>query len=205
MAVQEPQHPVRRPWEPPQPQIRLTHADRDAVAEVLRDAYGKGQLNEDEFEERLDQAMRAKYGAELEPLTQDLGMTPRGGPAAPAAARSGEGGPPPSTAAERVVAGVGHAGNYFFPIVAPLVLFLGANNISPYVRRQALESLNFQLACLIGSVLSLLTIWLVIPAFFLLAILLGWAVLPAIGTIAALLGKDWRYPLPDRFRLVKDE
>lgn len=204
MAVQEPQHPVRRPWERPQPQIRLTHTDRDAVAEVLRDAYGKGQLDEDEFEERLDQAMRAKYGAELEPLTQDLGLDPRGG-AAPTAARAGHAGAPSSTSAERVVAGVGHAGNYFFPIVAPLLLFLGANNISPYVRRQALESLNFQLACLIGAVLSVLTIWLVIPAFFLLAIFVGWAVLPAIGTVAALLGKDWRYPIPDRFRLVKDD
>ncbi|WP_306369735.1 DUF1707 and DUF4870 domain-containing protein [Nocardiopsis sp. CC223A] len=198
---------MRRPWERPQPQIRLTHADRDAVTEILREAYGKGQLDEDEFEERLDQAMRAKFGADLEPLTLDLGLTPQGRPATsakPAATGTG-GGAPESTAVERVVAGVAHAGNYFFPVIAPLVLFLGAANISPYVRRQALESLNFQLACIIGSILSLVAIWLVIPAFFLIAIVVGWAVLPAIGTVAALVGKDWRYPMPGRFRLVKDD
>ncbi|QKW31611.1 DUF1707 and DUF4870 domain-containing protein [Nocardiopsis sp. MT53] len=204
--MQEPQHPVRRPWERPQPQIRLTHADRDAVTEVLREAYGKGQLDEDEFEERLDRAMRAKFGADLEPLTQDLGLTPQGRPAAPAGARAAGGGEAPeSTSVERVVAGLAHAGNYFFPLIAPLVLFLGAANVSPYVRRQALESLNFQLACIIGAVLSLVTFWLVVPMFFLVAIMVGWAVIPAIGTIAALMGKDWRYPLPRRLRLVKDE
>lgn len=208
MVVQEPQHPVRRPWERPQPQIRLTHADRDAVTEILREAYGKGQLDEDEFEERLDQAMRAKYGADLEPLTLDLGLTPQGRPATPAARAATvlqPGEAPESTAVERVVAGAAHAGNYFFPVVAPLVLFLASANISPYVRRQALESLNFQLACIIGGILSLVTIWLVIPAFFLIALLVGWAVLPAIGTVVALTGKDWRYPMPGRFRLVKDD
>lgn len=177
------------------------------MTEILREAYGKGQLDEDEFEERLDQAMRAKFGADLEPLTLDLGLTPQGRPAAPATAAAGVGGgeAPESTAVERVVAGAAHAGNYFFPVIAPLVLFLASANISPYVRRQALESLNFQLACIIGSILSLVTIWLVIPAFFLIAILVGWAVLPAIGTVAALMGKNWRYPMPGRFRLVKDD
>ncbi|MDE3724445.1 DUF1707 and DUF4870 domain-containing protein [Nocardiopsis sp. N85] len=205
MAVQDPQYPVRRAWERPRPQIRLTHTDRDAVAEVLREAYSQGQLDEDEFEERLDQAMRAKYGADLEPLTQDLGFSSNGRTAGPVSGAAKAGDPIESTAVERVVAGVGHAGNYFFPIVTPLLLFLIGDQVSPYIRRQAMESLNFQLACLIGSVVSLLLIWLVVPAFMLLFIVLGWAILPAIGTIASLMGKDWRYPMPDRFRILKDD
>ncbi|MDT0331017.1 DUF1707 and DUF4870 domain-containing protein [Nocardiopsis lambiniae] len=183
----------------------MTHTDRDAVAEVLREAYSQGQLDEDEFEERLDQAMRAKYGADLEPLTQDLGFSSNGRTSGPVSGAAKADGPIESTAVERVVAGVGHAGNYFFPIVTPLLLFLIGDQVSPYIRRQAMESLNFQLACLIGSVVSLLLIWLVVPAFMLLFIVLGWAILPAIGTIASLMGKDWRYPMPDRFRILKDD
>ena len=175
------------------------------MAEILREAYSKGQLDEDEFEDRLDQAMRAKFGADLEPLTSDLGTAPQERSAAPGTAAAAAPETPESTAVERVVAGAAHAGNYFFPIVAPLVLFLASAHISPYVRRQALESLNFQLACIIGAVLSLVTIWLVIPMFFLMAVAVGWLVLPAIGTVVALTGKDWRYPRPGRFRLVKDD
>ena len=52
MAVQDPQYPARRFWEKDtgQQHIRLTHTDRDAVAEVLREAYSKGQLDDEEFE-----------------------------------------------------------------------------------------------------------------------------------------------------------
>ncbi|WP_233570908.1 DUF1707 and DUF4870 domain-containing protein [Nocardiopsis sp. Huas11] len=191
-----------------QPHLRLTHADRDAVAEVLREAYSQGQLDEDEFEERLDTAMRAKLGAELEPLTADLGVAPMGasgGPEAAAAAKDKPGPKEPleSTSTERVLAGVGHAGNYFFPVLVPLLIFLVSDRTSPYLRRQALESLNFQLFCIIGGIVSVLLAWLVLPIAVLLYVLVGWMVLPAAATIASLLGHNWRYPM--LFRVVKDD
>jgi uncharacterized Tic20 family protein len=175
---------------------------------VLREAYSQGQLDEDEFEERLDTAMRAKIGAELEPLTSDLGVTPQGvpggvAPASAAKARPGPKEPIESTSTERVLAGLGHAGNYFFPVVAPLLLFLVSDHTSPYLRRQALESLNFQLFCIIGGILGALFFWLVLPLALLVYVLVGWMVLPGIATIASLLGHNWRYPM--LFRVIKDK
>lgn len=208
--MKDAQYPVKRPGDRSniQPHLRLTHADRDAVAEVLREAYSHGQLDEDEFEERLDTAMRAKVGAELEPLTADLGVTPLGTPAAPAAAAAAKDRPGPkepieSTSVERVLAGVGHAGNYFFPVIAPLLLFLVGDRTSPYLRRQALESLNFQLFCIIGGIASVLLAWLVLPIAMLVYIVVGWMVLPGIATVASLLGRNWRYPM--LFRVIKED
>ncbi len=51
---------------------RASDADRDAVAERLRDAAGDGRLTIPELEERLEQTYAAKTYAELEPLTHDL-------------------------------------------------------------------------------------------------------------------------------------
>src|SRR5699024_5423621 len=76
VAVQYPQYPAVRFWDkdPGQQRIRLTHSDRDAVAGVLREAYSKGQLDDEEFEDRLDLAMRAKIEADIVPLTVNLGI-----------------------------------------------------------------------------------------------------------------------------------
>ncbi|PDP88407.1 hypothetical protein CQJ94_06330 [Glycomyces fuscus] len=210
--MQDPQYPARRPWEPQaRPQIRLTDTERDAAIKVLQEAFSRGQLDEEELDERTDRAIRAKFGSDLAPLTEDLGVTPAGTPRATATGPfAGRGGshkadlrePLPSTPVERAAAAVGHAGNYFFPVIAPLVLLLVSDRISPYVRRQAMESLNFQIFCIIAGLGSLLLFWLVAPLLVTLAVALGWAVLPAIASIASLMGRNWRYPMP--FRVLKD-
>ncbi|MFJ9557997.1 DUF1707 and DUF4870 domain-containing protein [Nocardiopsis sp. NPDC101807] len=213
--MQDPQYPARRPWEPQaQPQIRLTDAQRDSVIRVLQEAFSQGQLDEEELDERTGKAMKAKFGADLAPLTEDLGVTPQGSPAGagafPFGSPGGGGGqrpgpkePLPSTPAERWVAAAAHGGNYVFPVVAPLVLFLASDKISPYVRRHAMESLNFQLFCVVGGIASLLLSWLVLPIVLVVAIALGWAVLPAIASMVSLTGQNWRYPTPYRF--LKDD
>ncbi|MEV4257878.1 DUF1707 domain-containing protein [Spirillospora sp. NPDC049652] len=53
-------------------EMRASDADRDRVAQILRDAAGEGRLTLDEVDERLDAVYRAKTYAELEPLTRDL-------------------------------------------------------------------------------------------------------------------------------------
>ncbi|GHC92537.1 hypothetical protein GCM10007079_40860 [Nocardiopsis terrae] len=63
--------------------IRASDADRDQVAERLRDALAEGRLSPVEHEERLDTLYRAKTIGELGPIISDLpGNTPahRGGP-----------------------------------------------------------------------------------------------------------------------------
>jgi uncharacterized Tic20 family protein len=220
MAVQDPQKPQRRnPWDQspavPQPQIRLTHADRDSVAEVLREAYSHGQLDEDEFGDRLDQAMRAKVSADLEPLTADLGLrfSPGGAGSTPGVTRQGpEGsedcakgrgrGPTTENPLEKVVAGAGHLSAFFMPFIAPLVLLLVSNDLSPYLRRQAMEALNFQLFYLIAAIVSGLLFWLVFPIAVLVGVALGWFVLPILATVSSMMGRAWKYPLV--YRLIRD-
>ncbi|WP_031507896.1 DUF1707 SHOCT-like domain-containing protein [Streptomyces megasporus] len=57
------------------PEMRASDADRERVAEVLRDAVAEGRLDMEEFQERLDSAYRARTQGELVPLVRDLPRT----------------------------------------------------------------------------------------------------------------------------------
>ncbi|WP_393060220.1 DUF1707 domain-containing protein [Streptomyces sp. LN549] len=60
--------------------IRASDADRDRIADILREAMAEGRLTADEHAERVDSVYRAKTVGELEPLVRDLpapGGTPR--------------------------------------------------------------------------------------------------------------------------------
>ncbi|TJZ56002.1 DUF1707 domain-containing protein [Streptomyces piniterrae] len=54
------------------PELRASDADRERVAEILRDALAEGRLVMEEFEERLDATYRARTYGELAPITADL-------------------------------------------------------------------------------------------------------------------------------------
>ncbi len=51
---------------------RAADADREAVAEDLREAFGEGRLDHDEYERRLDDVWGARTYGELDLLTADL-------------------------------------------------------------------------------------------------------------------------------------
>jgi hypothetical protein len=90
-----PNHP-RRPEESaagtPRPapvaesDLRASDADRDRVADILRDALAEGRLDAAEHSERIDEVYAAKTLGELEPLVRDLPVGRAAAPAAPAAA-----------------------------------------------------------------------------------------------------------------------
>jgi hypothetical protein len=61
------------------PELRASDADRERVAEILRDALAEGRLDMEEFEERLDATYKARTYGELTPITRDLPSAP--GPA----------------------------------------------------------------------------------------------------------------------------
>jgi Domain of unknown function (DUF1707) len=66
--------------------LRVSHEDRDQVAEQLRVAAGDGRLTADELDERLETALTARTYGELEVLLADLPASPGARPApAPAA------------------------------------------------------------------------------------------------------------------------
>ncbi|WP_046470924.1 DUF1707 SHOCT-like domain-containing protein [Allosalinactinospora lopnorensis] len=52
--------------------IRASDADRDRIAERLREALAEGRLGPAEYEERLDAVYRAKTVGELTPVTHGL-------------------------------------------------------------------------------------------------------------------------------------
>lgn len=113
------------------------------------------------------------------------------------------------TADERNWASAAHWGSFvaaFFALafLAPLVVMLARGPQSPFVRRHAVESLNFQISMLIyGTVgaiaavlLTLVTFGLalvvMIPAALALAVL--WIFLVIQASIRAANGEDYRYP-----------
>jgi len=55
--------------------LRVSHEDRDQVAEQLRVAAGDGRLTADELDERLETALTARTYGELEVLLADLPAT----------------------------------------------------------------------------------------------------------------------------------
>ncbi|MFD8917243.1 DUF1707 domain-containing protein [Streptomyces sp. NPDC059569] len=57
------------------PAIRASDADRDRIADILREALAEGRLDAEEHAERIDSVYRAKTVAELEPLVRDLPVT----------------------------------------------------------------------------------------------------------------------------------
>ncbi|WP_405777665.1 DUF1707 domain-containing protein [Streptomyces sp. NBC_00859] len=74
----------KHPQQPRPVDIRASDADRDRIADILRDALAEGRLDAEEHSERIESVYRAKTLAELEPLVQDL-------PATGTAARAGTG------------------------------------------------------------------------------------------------------------------
>ncbi|MFG2679075.1 DUF1707 domain-containing protein [Streptomyces sp. NPDC048392] len=73
-------------------ELRASDADRERVAEVLRDALAEGRLDMAEFEERLDATYGARTYGELAPITRDLPVGGEGAaPRVPMAEEAGRG------------------------------------------------------------------------------------------------------------------
>ncbi|MDT0342396.1 DUF1707 SHOCT-like domain-containing protein [Streptomyces litchfieldiae] len=84
--------------------VRASDADRDRIADILREALAEGRLEPEEHAERVEAVYRAKTIAELEPLIRDL---PAGQRTAPPPAAPG---PAPSPAPARAGHGL-HVAN----------------------------------------------------------------------------------------------
>ncbi|GGW26688.1 DUF1707 SHOCT-like domain-containing protein [Streptomyces caelestis] len=85
------------------PDLRASDADRERVAEILRDALAEGRLDMAEFEERLDATYQARTYGELAPITRDL---PAAGVTAPSVSLTKEGAAGPDWSG-RIVGGEG--------------------------------------------------------------------------------------------------
>ena len=56
----------------PSPQQRLSDAERDEAASMLREHFEAGRLDATEFDERLSAALSARFAADLVPMFADL-------------------------------------------------------------------------------------------------------------------------------------
>lgn len=59
------------------PDMRASDAERERIAEILRDAVAEGRLDMVEFEQRLEAAYAARTRGELTPLVRDLPVSGR--------------------------------------------------------------------------------------------------------------------------------
>ncbi|GAA3297162.1 DUF1707 SHOCT-like domain-containing protein [Streptomyces cinereospinus] len=90
----------------PVSELRASDADRDRVADILRDALAEGRLTAEEHAERIEGVYRARTVGELEPYVRDLpgGRRARATPAYTAAPRRPTAGAIPADPDENVVA-----------------------------------------------------------------------------------------------------
>ena len=124
-------------------------------------------------------------------------------PPPPGAYQPPPGMPPVPTSSERNWALAAHIGSlvaawFAMGFLAPLLVLLVKGGDSPFVRRHAVESLNFQISLLI-YLIGTAILWLIVVGIF-LTIALGIFALVVIilATIAASNGQDYRYPLTIR-------
>ncbi|MFF3338919.1 DUF1707 domain-containing protein [Streptomyces flavidovirens] len=111
-AEKHPQQPQPQPNAPAvpaepaprEPALRASDADRDRIADILRDAMVEGRLTAEEHADRIDSVYRAKTVAELEPLVEDLPAPGGGARREPASAAYDPVDPSVPAAAENLVA-----------------------------------------------------------------------------------------------------
>jgi hypothetical protein len=58
-----------------QAQVRIGDAERDRAVAALGDHFAAGRLTNEEFEQRMEQAIKARFNEDLEPLFADLPQT----------------------------------------------------------------------------------------------------------------------------------
>ena len=91
------------------PEIRASDAERERIAEMLRDALADGRLRMDEFHDRLERAYEARTRGELVPLVRDLPQHAADG-AAPGADLDGPAGSAPALSKQRWADRIGATG-----------------------------------------------------------------------------------------------
>ena len=84
-------------------------------------------------------------------------------------------------------------------LLAPLAVLLFKGNNSSFIRRHAVESLNFQITTLIAIGIGVVLIFLVVGIFILIAWGIFYLIVVILGGVKASRGEDYRYPLTLRF------
>jgi hypothetical protein len=135
--------------------LRVSDADREQAAEVLRQAAGDGRLTLDELDERLTTAYAAKTYADLESVTSDL---PGPGVPAPAAQVSGSfpvgriGGTAGTPFAIAILGGARRSGRWVVPRHYTCVSVMGGIDLDLREAQFSEREVTIQVFTLMGGV-----------------------------------------------------
>jgi hypothetical protein len=113
---------------PERREMRISDAERDGVAAILRDAAGEGRLDLEELDERLTAVYAAKTYGDLEPITRDL-PSPSASPTPVATRGDRIGGTATSRTAVGIMSGFERKGAWVAPHTFNAVAFWGGGQI----------------------------------------------------------------------------
>ncbi|HEY7278635.1 MAG TPA: DUF1707 domain-containing protein [Trebonia sp.] len=135
--------------------MRASDADRERVANVLREAAGDGRLTMDELDERLDAVYAAKTYAELEPITHDLPDSPATYTPATAPATTADparfGLEATSHGAVAIMGGFTRKGDWVVPKEFTAFMFMGGGEIDMRNARFAEREVAIHIVAIMGG------------------------------------------------------
>jgi hypothetical protein len=147
---------VTSPSQPADPgQLRVSDADREQAAELLRQAAGDGRITFAELDERLAQAHAARTYADLAAVTRDLpgpGVTAHLPAAAGTASADRIGGTPGPSFSVAVLSGARRAGRWVVPARYTAVAVMGGVELDLRQARFAGPVVTIQAFALMGGV-----------------------------------------------------
>ena len=132
--------------------MRVSDADREQAAEVLREAAGQGRISMDELDERLELAYAAKTYADLTAVTRDL---PQGGAAlspAAGAVPSRIGGTPRNKFSIAILSGARRMGSWVLPSRYVAVAVMGGVELDLREARYSEPEVTLHAYTLMGGI-----------------------------------------------------
>jgi len=132
--------------------LRVSDADREQAAEVLREAAGQGRISMDELDERLELAYAAKTYADLTAVTRDL---PQGGAAlspAAGAVPSRIGGTPRNKFSIAILSGARRMGSWVLPSRYVAVAVMGGVELDLREARYSEPEVTLHAYTLMGGI-----------------------------------------------------
>jgi hypothetical protein len=144
------------PAVPDRGNLRASDADRERVANVLREAAGDGRLTMEELDERLDAVYAAKTYAELEPVTRDLPATGIAHDPVPAQSSAVQdsriGGVPTSEGAFAILGGFSRKGDWVVPKDFTAFAFMAGGEIDVREARFAEPVVTIHVIAIMGGI-----------------------------------------------------
>lgn len=83
--------------------------------------------------------------------------------------------------------------------LGPLVVYLVKKDSTPFVRKHAVEALNFALTTLIGFLICLVLMMVLIGVILIIPLAIAYLVFSILGAIEASKGREYRYPFNINF------